>query len=186
MDTVCINFMGAPGVGKTTMAAYVFALMKMRGHSVEWVGEYAKKLVYLGRYEELNNQYSLSSKQADLLDALQGRVRFVVTDGALAHGLFYNRFNNDNTSNVEKTHDAIMRRYSRHINMNILLERGDYVYETNGRYQTEEESRAMDMRLKTYLVDVCTIPVHIFKSHVDEASKIVEFIERAHGKPTAS
>jgi tRNA uridine 5-carbamoylmethylation protein Kti12 len=153
--TVCINFMGAPGVGKTTMAARVFSELKLRGHTAEWVGEYAKKLVYLKRFEELNNQYMVSSKQADLFDALKGCVKFIVTDGALAHGLYYNRFNPHNTSDVTKTHAAIMRRYSNHANINILLERGDFPYETTGRYQSEAEARAMDDELKTYLATEC-------------------------------
>lgn len=178
MDTICVNFIGAPGVGKTTMAAYVFFLLKCRGHSVEWVGEYAKKLVYLERYEELNNQYMLSAKQADLLDALCGRVKFIVTDGALVHGLYYNRFNPHNTSNVEKTHEAILRRCSKHTNINIFLERGEFAYETNGRQQTEVEAREMDTNLKNFLISECNIPVHVFKSHVDCGHDIVTLVEK--------
>jgi adenylate kinase family enzyme len=31
METVCVNFIGAPGVGKTTIAARVFSDLKARG-----------------------------------------------------------------------------------------------------------------------------------------------------------
>jgi tRNA uridine 5-carbamoylmethylation protein Kti12 len=175
MQTICINFMGAPGVGKTTIAARVFSELKLSGHSAEWVGEYAKKLVYLGRFEELNNQYFVSSKQADLLDALQGRVRFVVTDGALAHGLYYNRHNPDNTSDVKKTHDAIMRRYKCHANINIMVVRGDFAYETAGRYQTEEQARAMDSKIADCMTE-CEIPFTSFTSDVAKVGELVESI----------
>ena len=41
-----INLWGGPGCGKSTTAAGLFSIMKMRGHKVELVTEYAKELTY--------------------------------------------------------------------------------------------------------------------------------------------
>ena len=41
-----INIFGGPGVGKSTVAADLFVIMKKEGYSVELVTEYAKELTY--------------------------------------------------------------------------------------------------------------------------------------------
>ena len=43
---ICINFYGGPGIGKSTMAAKMFAALKTAGVKTELVGEFAKDLVY--------------------------------------------------------------------------------------------------------------------------------------------
>ena len=53
--TFVINFIGAPGTGKTTICSLVFAHLKIAGYVVEYVQEYAKKLVWEGQFEILNN-----------------------------------------------------------------------------------------------------------------------------------
>ena len=44
VKTYVINIIGAPGVGKTTISALLFAKLKLRGYICEYVQEYAKKL----------------------------------------------------------------------------------------------------------------------------------------------
>ncbi|QPB44436.1 AAA domain-containing protein [Medusavirus stheno T3] len=146
MDTYTINLIGPPGTGKTTVAARLFSELKILGHTAEWVPEYAKQLTRDGKRgaDKLNNQYAISMRQAEMLDAVHGKVRFVVTDGALLNGVYYNVRNPDNVSDARKTHAAIARRYNRHRNINIFLERGNYAYETEGRRQSEAEAKAMD------------------------------------------
>lgn len=146
METYTINLVGPPGTGKTTVAARLFSELKIRGHTAEWVPEYAKQLARDGKrgIDKLNNQYAISMRQAEMLDAVQGKVRFVVTDGALLNGVYYNARNPDNVSDVKKTHAAIARRYNRHRNVNIFLGRGSYAYETEGRTQSETDAKAMD------------------------------------------
>ncbi len=44
-----INLWAGPGAGKSTTAAGLFNLMKIRGYNVELVTEFAKEMVYEGR-----------------------------------------------------------------------------------------------------------------------------------------
>ena len=44
MKTIVINLFGAPGAGKSTGAAYIFALLKMAGIEAELVTEFAKDI----------------------------------------------------------------------------------------------------------------------------------------------
>ena len=45
MKTIVVNLFGAPGAGKSTGAAYIFALLKMAGIEAELVTEFAKDKV---------------------------------------------------------------------------------------------------------------------------------------------
>ena len=89
--TKVINFIGGSGAGKSTMAAMTFAELKMRHHSVEYVQEYAKTLVWKELYHELDNQYQVSTEQYNMIKAVDGKVDYIVTDSPLVVGLFYNR-----------------------------------------------------------------------------------------------
>lgn len=151
MKTFCINLISGPGGGKTTIAALLFAKLKIKGYVVEYVQEVAKSLVWMEDYEMLNNQYWVCQKQFNLLNCLQGKVRFIITDGCLLHGIYYNRNNPDNVSNIEKTEKYIQECFNKFDNINIFLKRGDYPYEQAGRQQTESESRMIDNFFLNYL-----------------------------------
>ena len=51
-----INLFGAPGAGKSTAAAYIFANLKMKGINCELITEYEKDKLYEGSVEVFNNQ----------------------------------------------------------------------------------------------------------------------------------
>jgi hypothetical protein len=149
--TCVINLVAGPSAGKTTVAAYLFYKMKTLGLSVEYVQEFAKSLVWLNEFDTLNDQYFVSTEQCRLLRPLVGLVDFIITDGSLLHGLYYNRFNPDNTSNIDKTEAKIISMFNEFENITIFVERGSYRYETDGRYQTEEFAIQIDTVLKHLL-----------------------------------
>lgn len=149
--TYIINFISGPGSGKTTMSALTFVRLKQAGYVVEYVQEYAKSLVWTGNFDILNNQYLVTKKQYELLKKINGNVQFIVTDGPLINGLYYNRHNKDNTSNIDKTEQLILQTFSEFNNINIFLERGDFKYEKEGRLQTSEEAAEIDVILKHML-----------------------------------
>jgi len=150
--TWIINLIGGPGVGKTTMAALLFANLKIRGYICEYVQEYAKKLVWIKDFDTLNNQYFVTRQQFNLLKEIDGHVDFIVTDGPLIHGMYYNKYNKDNTSNVDKVEQYILSSISQFNNVNIVLDRSiDREYEKDGRIQTYEESLDIDVILRHIL-----------------------------------
>ena len=147
-----INLIGGPGCGKTTVAAGIFYRLKLKGVNVEYVQEYAKKLVWLERWDDLNNQYSVSRKQYDVLKALDDKVDVIITDGPLVHGFYYVKYNKDNVSSKKKTKESIRRWVNEFDNENYFLDRGDYPYETEGRYQTEKEAKEVDEEIFLSLI----------------------------------
>ena len=170
-----INLISGPGAGKTTMAALIFAEMKILGYNVEYVSEYAKQLVWLKEFEVLNNQYHVSMRQFRLFDAMRGAVEFIVTDGSLLHGFYYNRDNPDNVSHIEKTEQSILRWYQSFDNINIFLDRVDNPYMQEGRIQSFQEALNVDRELKEIL-NLFNIPYTEFVAKRENTGDIVRFI----------
>lgn len=164
MPTVLINLISSPGAGKTTAAALIFAHLKVAGHVVEYVPEYAKQLIWAKDFETLDNQYFVSSQQYKLFKAVDGQVEYIVTDTSLMSGIWYNINNPNNNSNVEKTEKYIVDRFKEFNNFNIFLERGDFKYEQAGRQQNEQESKIIHQDLKQimdqYKVEYTTVKLN--------------------------
>lgn len=177
MKTKIINFISGPSGGKSIITSETFVQMKVRGHSVEIVPEYAKKLVWDEDWELLNDQYYVSNQQFKLLQAVYEKMPFVITDGSLLHGLVYNKINPDNTSNIEKTERAILDWFNKFDNIVIFLERNnDVKYETAGRIQNEDEAKKIDKLLKEELL-MKKIPFYRFDSDLSNVFKICNLIE---------
>jgi hypothetical protein len=153
----------------------LFARLKQLGAIVEYVPEYAKKLVWAEKFSVLNEQYFVSRKQFESIHVLCGRVQFVITDGSLLHRLHYNRTNPNNVSNVEATEKQILAWYSKHDNVNVVLSRGEYKYEAAGREQNEEQARVIDVKLRE-LLDAHHIEYHVFASHESSIEEIVKLV----------
>lgn len=166
--TIVINLIGSPGVGKSVIAAILFAELKMKGYTVEYVPEYVKSLVWKGDLETIKNQYYVSTQQYKLLQAVNGKVDFIVTDGSLFLGLYYNRHWKDNVSDIEKTELRIKDYMSQFTNYFIFLKRGDFKYEKEGRIHTEEESWNIQDDLD-YLLKIEGID---FKEYISSKSNI--------------
>lgn len=176
MKTFVINVIGQPGSGKTCLTALLFAHLKIKGYIVEYASEYAKTLIWQEKFDELNNQYHVTNSQYKLFKSMIGKVEFIVTDGPLIHGLYYNRHNKDNVSDVFKTNNFILKCFNEFDNINIFLERGDFKYEQAGRQQTESEANLVGIILKQLLNDY-NINYKIFKLNGTDTSNMIEYIE---------
>lgn len=136
-----INLWGAPGAGKSTVAAGLFYKMKVAGYKVELVTEYAKDVVWDNRDDLLKDQLYLLAKQNRKLERLRGKVDWCITDSpvllvlAYMPELYYSHFNS-------LTYDV----WNSYTNLNYLLER-NHEYKRDGRMQTEEESRIIDEKI---------------------------------------
>ena len=54
--TLVVNLFGVPGAGKSTGAAYIFAMLKMYGINAELITEYAKDKVWEENTQAFKNQ----------------------------------------------------------------------------------------------------------------------------------
>lgn len=136
-DTVIINFVGGPGSGKSTAAAYLFSILKYARVSCELVTEYAKDKTWEESFKVLDNQVYVFSNQYHKLNRLLGKVKFIITDSPIILSLIYDKEDNKELQNL------VMSSYNKMNNLTFLIQRqGDYIAE--GRSQTEEEARLID------------------------------------------
>lgn len=174
--TIVIGFIGGACVGKSLLSALVFAELKMKHHNVELVQEFAKQLVWQNRLDELNNQYQVTMEQYHMIKPLDNCVEYVVCDSPLLLGLFYNRYNTENVSNVEKTQSMIINKMKEFKNIYIFLERNpEYPFTQEGRLQNEEQAKQVDIQMKQLLHEF-DIPYLSVVSSKDSVSKIIDYI----------
>lgn len=177
-DTLVVGLIGGPCVGKSTIAAEVFAQLKKMGVSVEHVPEYAKTLVWMQKWDELNNQWLVSYRQANLIRSMLGKVDVIVTDAPVILGLYYNRHNPDNTSNPDKVEQFIDTFQKEHNTnrLDVLLDRSPSTYDKfdmNGRIHGLTESLAIDKFFKDYLDRKGNYYLYIPDSHDSNVTTVI-------------
>ena len=142
-NTLVINLLGGPGVGKSTYTAAIFAKLKDAGIDCEMVSEFAKELVWEQRNETFKDELYIFAKQAHRLFRLNGKVDVVITDRPLILTCFY-------AQNDRVLSNFCYNRFSLYKNLNYLLVR-EKVYNPNGRNQTEDEAKSVDIGIKSVL-----------------------------------
>lgn len=147
METIVVNLLGGPGVGKSTTTAAVFALLKKMGIECELASEYAKELVWEQRNETFKDELYIFAKQAHRLFRLNGKVEVVVTDRPLILTCCY-------ATDDKELCDFCYNRFSKYKNLNYLLARNDSLYVENGRNQTLEEAKKIDDMLRAKLEEL--------------------------------
>ncbi len=174
--TINIQLFGAPGAGKSTTTAELFVKLKRAGRKVEYLQEYAKQLVYHGRWNTLKEQNYIFAKQTHHLDAISQSVDIVVTDSPLLLSALYAP-----TWYPPCFTELVKKVYSTYHNINIFVNRVK-PYATYGRTQTEEESNKLAIEFKHRLKDEFNI--HFVEVDGDElaADKILAILAKEEEK----
>ncbi len=166
-----VNLLGAPGTGKSTTAAKLFAALKELNVNCELVTEYAKELVWHKRSETMKDELYLFAKQNHRLCMLKDQVEIVVTDRPIILSSLYNDMYGDKS---EAFSNLVLHETNKYPNLNILLNRVK-PYNPKGRVQTEEESDDMKPKIEK-LLNSCQeyITLDADKDVVDNILKIIE------------
>ncbi len=148
-----INLFAGPGAGKSTTAAGLFSLLKLKGIKSELVTEYIKDAVYEGRSMTLDNQFYVTAKQHHKIWRVlqhwnQKNVTngFIVTDSPILLGLMYLQ----ESPSANKFRKFILEEYNQFNNINIFIERVKE-YDPVGRIQTEDEAKELDNKTQKFL-----------------------------------
>jgi hypothetical protein len=141
-----LNLFGGPGAGKSTTAAGLFSMMKMRGHRVELVTEFAKDLTYSKDFITLSNQLAVLGEQDHRLRRLEGHVDYVITDSPLLLSIVYSQ----GIYSEQWFRRAVWGAFCTYDNINFLLKRAK-PYVEYGRNQTEDQAKDIDGILRRLL-----------------------------------
>lgn len=160
--TVVINFYGGPGTGKSTSAAYTYALLKGRGDNAELVREYVKEWAWEGRRINAYDQLYFLGKQLRKESLLYGHVSHIVTDSPVLLGVFYARRYSPPAiaRGVEAAAIAYYQQAAAdgHHHYHVMLDRSK-TYNPAGRYQSESEARALDGGIRDVLSELVALVV---------------------------
>lgn len=142
MKTLLINFFGGPGVGKSTVASWMFYKLKELGKEAEFVPEYAKGKVWENDAVAFSqtDEYYINAKQAHYLSRVFKKVEFVVTDAPLRGGIpFVVR---------PGLRQAIREEADlyKDCEINFFIKR-QHKYKTIGRIETEDYAAVIDSKI---------------------------------------
>lgn len=173
-----VNIIGAPCSGKSTLACSLFSKLKSKHHSAEYVAEYAKQLVWQEDFELLDNQYYVAQQQYKMIKSIHGKVDYLVCDSPLFISLFYNEYNKNNISNVEKTKSMILDKMSEfEDSVYIFIKRNKKnSYDLNGRIHSESESVEIEESIQKMLVD--NDITYFEMSTGDDLAKVYRYITK--------
>lgn len=159
--TKIINLFGEPGAGKSTMAAYIFSQLKVKGVNCEYIDEFAKAKVYENNDMALSHQIYMFGKSYYRIARLINNVDVIIVDSPLLLNEVYNK-----DTYIEPEFSALVKKvFNCWNNYNYFLSR-KHKYKQEGRYQNEIEKTLEDFE----------IPYTKIISNFDEADKIVNEI----------
>lgn len=167
--SLVINLFGGPGVGKSTLAAEIFVHLKKNRISCEYITEYAKDKVWEESIKTLENQIYVFGKQQHKMFSVRNKVDVMICDSPLPLSIIYGDIERD--TNLYK---LIIEEFNKYDTMNFYLSR-ETLYESSGRYQTEEGAKLIDIKIKQLLV---TNNINIIEHNInDNIEKIIEKIK---------
>lgn len=146
-----INLYGGPGVGKSTMAARIFAHLKQQGQHVELVQEFIKQRVYADQPLTPWDQIHTFGQQFEAeLRPLQGGIDRVVTDSPLLLQAIYAELNNCPSYCMLR---GICYDFDEdYPSLDFLIHRNPDNYQRFGRWQDLGEAMELDRIIENTLI----------------------------------
>lgn len=172
-ETIVINLLGEPGVGKTKAMAEIFAKLKAKGIDAEMVSEFAKELVYENRGETMKDEQYIYAKQAHRLFRVYGKVDVIVTDRPLILTIIYNNLYGKKSAALDA---LVLEEFNSYNNINYYLHRTEHEYQHNGRLQDETEAQQINNYLRNEVCAKYNIQYTDLNVNADTCDKIVDDI----------
>lgn len=144
-----INFVGAPGNGKSTAAMVLAGIMKEKGYNVELVTESAKFLVFSESLRLLQDQLFVLAEQNKMLAVLNDKVDYIITDSPLFLSHIYGK-DQANSNLPESFFKFVIDLHNSYKNKHILLNR-NHKYVQTGRCHTEEQSNQKQKEIIAFM-----------------------------------
>lgn len=156
--SLIINLFGGPCAGKSTAATGLFTEMKKNHYDVELTFEYPKIVAWEENFSAIKDQFYITANQHRNISRLYGKVDYIIVDSPIILGMIYKeKYNNKEeypSSFYDESFDIfILNLFKKYNSLNIFLNRDDSTYNTNGRFQTLNESKEIDNEIRSKLID---------------------------------
>lgn len=155
--TKIISLHGGPGTGKSTTAAKTFALLKEQQENAELVSEYVKQWAWEKRVPVNYDQFYFFGKQTRKEYSLFGKVDYIVTDSPIVmSGMYAQMYGTPHQAVLFRSMVLTyldMVKASGHEHIHVFLNRVKK-YNPAGRYQTEDQAKDIDLKVRQYLTEL--------------------------------
>lgn len=173
-----INFFGAPGVGKSTIAMSLTAALKRRQIDAEVSLEFVKEYIHTGNENLLAYQNYIFAQQERQLRILSDskEVEFAITDAPLPHCVFY----------AAKDYpvyfkELVFEIFNSYDNINFLIKR-KHPYAFTSRMHSEAQSDLIAPKMEAFLLNH-NVPYIEIDSTDDLSMVLLDPILKDHRDP---
>jgi nicotinamide riboside kinase len=177
MNSIVINFYGASCSGKSTIAAGLYATMKVKGYHTELVREYVKKLAWRDSAPNKWDQIHFLGQQINSESDLYNKVDYIITDSPILIVPFFE----EHLLSKQITKNAALDfiKYAEDDGIKYLhfwLSHPDN-FDQRGRFETKEESNAIAKKMKDYLTSLGVNLIELPVDHEKRISLVLKVIE---------
>ena len=167
-----INFYGGPGVGKSTLAARVFAGLKQSGVTAELVTEFIKPWAYEGiELDVFEHMYIFGNQLRNELRFIKADLDVVVTDSPILLQGFYISKKNESVGQAVKS--IALDYEDKYPTLNFFVYRS-FPYDNEGRYQDGIAAKKLDIELE-YLLQKSSLAY--YSIYPDQHTEIIQIIQ---------
>lgn len=172
---------GGPGVGKSVLAAKLYAELAAEGRYVDHVTEYIKDWAYQNRKPESYDQFYVFAHQLHREDVRLRYVDAVVTDSPLLLNASYSKqYSFEGWQHILDMCRMFERSFP---SCNIILDRKGIEYVEKGRYQTLEQALDVDRHVSDMVYENCppaSIHVRSAKDFGSIKSLVLDYLDGHH------
>jgi nicotinamide riboside kinase len=177
-----INFYGGACSGKSTLATYVFSILKQEGYSIEYVSEFIKQWTYIPIIPKSYDSVFCSINQIHNEDiVLRGETELIVSDSPIFLQYFYNNYHN--SPGQEGFLKIALEYETIYPSLNILLTRNDIFYRELGRYEKIDEAKLIDIKIEEMLLDLNIIYKKFNCEKINDIVCYIKTILKAENMP---
>lgn len=147
-----INLWGGPNSGKSRTASRIFGDPSLCNIRLELVQEFVKAWAYEGKKITGFDQVKIFGEQLhkEELVLKHSKDTHLITDSPLGLQVFYSQ---KNLVPAWESLFAITKEFDKNYpSINILLDKGEILYDNVGRYETESESKQIAKEIRAFLI----------------------------------
>ena len=177
--TKIVNLFCGPCGGKSSIAAGLLYELKKRHISCDAPYEFPKILAWDENHSAIKDQLYVIANQHRGIVKSWGKVDYIILDSPILLSLIYKNYYKGNeypstlyTESFDKMVLDIHRQYD---NTNILLKRGNGVYNEKERYQNLEQSIELDRRIKE-MMDINELEYTEIEVNDDTVNNILKLL----------